>query len=159
MNNIFLFDDYLGLINWTVRPFLDGKTRIEDTDEFSLACLVFCKCAEQYDIEHKSKAKFSTYLVQAIRNDLIREKNRYKPLYGNETDPAAHEEKEPLLSHEEYEQILSDIEDSRAREMVRLHCEGIPYRQIGKQYGVTAQRVSQIIIQTTEAIKLNRLAV
>ena len=162
-------EDNIGLAYTIVqRTGVPNGVCIQDTEEFSDACLGLINAEKSYD--HR-KAKFSTFAYIICYREVIKGKSkRYKKRqlgFGcvdedlterlvdrNLFDPY-------VLKDHEKEKLLfvllnrSDLTDRDLDIVKSYYCLGIQGVDLAKKYGLSKQRVSQILVETLTKIRKN----
>jgi RNA polymerase sigma factor (sigma-70 family) len=159
--------DNIGLAYSVVqRTGVPNGVSIQDTEEFSDACLGLINAERKYD---PTKAKFSTFAYTVCYREVIRGKQkRYKKrqlgfgcidedltkklIDRNLFDPGVlkDHEKEKLLF------VLLDCSDLKDRDLdivKSYYCLGVQGVDLAKKYGLSKQRVSQILVETIIKIR------
>ena len=141
---------------------------IQDTEEFSDACLGLINAERKYD---PTKAKFSTFAYTVCYREVIRGKQkryRKRQLGFGCVDEDMTEElidenliDQYILEFQEKESLLFKLLDStgltdRNLDIIKsYYCLGIKGVELAEKYGLSKQRVSQIIVETITKIRKN----
>lgn len=139
---------------------------IQDTEEFSDACLGLINAERGYD---PTKAKFSTFAYTVCYREVIRgrqKRYRKRQLGFGCVDEDMTEElidenliDQYILEFHEKESLLFKLLDSadltdRDLDIIKsYYCLGIQGVALAKKYGLSKQRVSQILIETLTKIR------
>mgnify|MGYP003662682115 CR=1 FL=1 len=140
-------EDNIGLAySIAQRTGIPNGVSIQDTEEFSDACLGLINAERGYD---PTKAKFSTFAYTVCYREVIRGK---KKRYRIDQYVLEFHEKESLLF-----KLLdsSDLTDRDLDIIKSYYCLGIQGVELAKKYGLSKQRVSQILIETLTKIRNN----
>ena len=161
--------DNMGLAYSIVqRTGVPNGVRIQDTEEFSDACLGLINAERGYD---PTKAKFSTFAYTVCYREVIKGKQkRYRKRqigFGcvdeDRTEEVIDENliDQYILEFHEKESLLfklldsSDLADRDLDIIKSYYCLGIQGVELAKKYGLSKQRVSQILMETLTKIRDN----
>ena len=165
-----LAKDNMGLAYAVVQRIgLDNGVSIQDSEEFSDACIGLINAEMKYDPE---KAKFSTFAYILCYREVVRGKQRrYKKRhfsFGCLNDKDLTEklidkhlfDPHKLKEHEKKDLLFKLLEcsglDKRKRDLdivKSYYCFDITQVELGKKYGISKQRISQIIVETISKIR------
>jgi len=161
--------DNIGLAYSVVqRTGVANGVSIQDTEEFSDACLGLINAERKYD---PTKAKFSTFAYIVCYREVIKGKQkRYRKRqlgFGcvdeDRTEELIDENSfdQYILELQEKESLLfklldsSDLTDRDLDIIKSYYCLGINGVELAEKYGLSKQRVSQILIKTLTKIRSN----
>jgi len=162
-------EDNIGLAYSVVqRTGIPNGVSIRDTEEFSDACLGLINAERGYD---PTKAKFSTFAYTVCYREVIKGKQkryRKRQLGFGCVDEDKTEEiidqnsfDQYILEFQEKERLLFKLLDSvdlkdRDLDIIKsYYCLGIQGVELARKYGLSKQRVSQIIVETLTKIRKN----
>ena len=143
---------------------------IEYDDAFGIAQIALIKAAARYD---PSKGAFSTYVAKAVRNEFIVELNKSNAMYrvpickiaylqapinGDDItfgDTIADDDRtDDLMDTIMLQQALTTVTGREKDILVRYYCLQQSTPHIAKFYGVSHQRITQIL--TSSLLKIRR---
>ena len=158
-------DRYMGLIYHVIQHVAYARSRLltaEDVED--VAAEIFLKIVDNdYAVLKKFKGMSSlpTYLTVIARRTCVKELiKRHRELelgHANAhraiTDDGASDEVEAIVSAEEVEKMLEDLNEREA-EVVRLyHLKFMNYRDIGKQLGMPENSVGPILARARKKMR------
>ena len=161
--------DNMGLAYSIVqRTGIPNGVSIRDTEEFSDACLGLINAERGYD---PTKAKFSTFAYTVCYREVIKGKQRryrkrqlgFGCVDEDRTEELIDEnliDQYILESHEKKSLLFklldsSDLKDRDLDIIKSYYCLGIQGVELAEKYGLSKQRVSQILIETLTKIRKN----
>ena len=137
-------------------------TPIEDSDEFAEGCLALAKYAPKYD----GRGAISTYLYPCIRGRILRWRKtqmqqtgvadsrigleNYRPFMELKDGPAPGSRVAP--DRPEVDAAMRTL-PPRTREYIERHFAGESMRSIGRDDGLSANRVHQIVTAALEKLR------
>ncbi len=155
MNRNKLIEEHLNIVHWTIHHYIQVNEHIfgfEYDDLYSEGCIHLCKAANTYD---ESKGKFSSYATSVIKNGLISycrqilAKQKWQRLLLDE--PSNDESitlKDKLISTENYDEILENIDVSNVFNDIKCRYGGITLKGIEalelKMKGYTGNEIAKI---------------
>jgi len=163
-----LAKDNMGLAYAVVQRIgLDNGVSIQDSEEFSDACIGLINAEIKYDPE---KAKFSTFAYILCYREVVKGKQRrYKKRhfsFGCFNDKDLTEklvdkhlfDPHKLKKHEKKDLLFKLLAcsglDERDLDIVKsYYCFDVTQVELGKKYEISKQRISQIIIETISKIR------
>lgn len=148
-----MFEQYRGLIHWTVTKFRARYRVNADADDlFQSGCLSFCRCLRGYN--PALGWKFSTYVSVAIWRRLHYECfGRKQPLlaqFPEDLEPtvaaAADTHIDDRLDAEQLldTAIAEGVISERDRQIVESRASGLTYREIGDDLNLSRARAKQL---------------
>lgn len=158
-----LVEQNLALAKSIVAKFKPGN--VEDSELYSVACIALMKAAATFD---PSVAKFSTWATRIIRQHIITEIRKHKrdtvPLSSLDYDEA---ERVLADSSEDFPLHLAgllvdpDPSDSKAeaenkRMLAMHHLDGQSLSDIGREVGLSKERVRQRLATAIQSIRLKK---
>ena len=156
-------EDHIGLATSVARRYVRRNVPTEDTEEYAEALMAIHKAAEDYDPDNEAGATFATYASMLARWAICNlytkrrefeesmsqmDMNRYGVPVGPQTDTMWEEEEEN--EHEVAAAEMAIVKDHLSvltddhRRVMELLLEGKSGTEIGKELGVSRQRVSVI---------------
>jgi len=158
-----LVEQNLNLAKSIVAKFKPGN--VEDSELYSIACIALMKAAATFD---PSVAKFSTWATRIIRQHIITEirKNRHdtvslSSLDHDESDRALADSREDFPVHLAGLLVAPDPSDSKSdkenkRMLAMHHLEGQSLSDIGREVGLSKERVRQRLATAIRSIRLKK---
>lgn len=147
-----MFEKNLGLLKSIVSKFV--KHQIEDSDLYSIGCMALLKAIRTFD---PSKSSFSTWATRIIRNSIITQLRKNKKDQVIVFSSIEEKEKDEKLIDQQKEEVpfklikdLIKIDNSDSKTeaenkkiLIDHYLEGKSLSEIGKQFGITKERVRQ----------------
>ena len=152
--------DNLGIARQVALRFLRNTgdlSRVEDTEEFSDACVGLVNAEKGY--KPKLGWKFSTFAYICARREVVkgirqRRKEKYAPIqeevFAKETNGF-----DPEINKQIVKELSGKLSERSLDILKKRHLEGMTLEEIGNEYGISKERVRQIIERALIKIREN----
>jgi RNA polymerase sigma factor (sigma-70 family) len=157
--------DNIGIARQVALRFLrlrGNLSSVEDTEEFADACVGLVNAEKGYD--PSSGYQFSTFAYICARREVVKGiKNRTKNKYTSIEEEVPAKETNGNLDEPDKKQVvgefLNELTGRSLDILKKRHLKGMTLEEIGNEYGISKERVRQIIESALKKIRENSLLI